>query len=175
MNLFYWLLIAIIVLPFLAFAFTRDEEDYWGMLGITVMFSVIIFFFSFMGALTAATDSNSDNRHIKIEKVSLQAISTETSGSGRSYFLGSGFYEGARQISYIAQKDGYSTIDAVDSDEARIYEDEETKPYLELVTYYTDISWVAPWVSTYESSDIDYRFHIPAGSIQEGYDISLNK
>ena len=113
-----------------------------------------------------------------VEHWDLQALSTETSVEGAAhhgFFVGYSYIDGTRQISYIADHGDYSTLDSVNAEYSRIYEDEEKSPNVDKITYWTDLSWVAPWMDHEEYWVDEYYFHIPAGSIKEDISIDLNK
>jgi hypothetical protein len=113
-----------------------------------------------------------------VENWDLQALSTETSVEGAAhhgFFVGYSYIDGTRQISYIADHGDYSTMDSVNAEYSRIYEDEEKRPNVDKITYWTDLSWVAPWMGHEEYWVDEYYFHIPAGSIKEDISIDLNK
>ncbi len=115
---------------------------------------------------TSNTDMTSTN---------LRAISTETTTEGHFYFLGTGVINGDRQISYITSQDGYSQIATVDVDHARIFEDEETNPHVDIYSFYLDFWWIAPWLTHADVWYDSYDFHIPEGSVVDGYNIDISK
>lgn len=99
----------------------------------------------------------------------LKALGSDSSVSGRSYFLGGGYVEGSRVLSYIRENDnGSFTADQVKAKYAQVWEDEEENPSFTTVTYYKDYPWVWPgkWKHSYR-----WEFHVPEGSVSSEIEV----
>ena len=106
----------------------------------------------------------------KVELVALQTKDSEEGRFGGTIFASYGYMEGERVISYISRaEDGGVTVGFEDADDSTIYEGEED-PHM-ITQYWTkENRWFWPFgsVATGES----YEFHIPTGTIVDGYEVS---
>lgn len=173
-----WIIVGLVLLfSVLYTVFWADyARFYWSTffsaLGISAFFGGMAFGIAaaiVFGGLSSVIEPESQT----VSTVQLRAISTENSVQGRSYFLGSGYINGDRQISYITTQDDYSQILSISGDRAYIHEDTEDSPYLDVIDYSVNLWWFAPWATDIDFWYDDYHFHIPAGSIQQDYNLSL--
>jgi hypothetical protein len=166
----FWILLVIAALIPIAVAIFAFHDDgplsaigsffltgFFSLIGL-VLASILI---SGIAAVTGETRELSDTED-------LRALGSNSSIEGRSYFLGGGYIEGKRVLNYIVRRDGYSTLEQVDADQSRIFEDVSDSPYLETFYFITSNPWVVPWDVW---TRYRYDFHIPADSILEGYTI----
>lgn len=94
------------------------------------------------------------------------ALSSEVQGQ---FFLGSGYIDGERVLNYIAEhEDGAASVEQVSARNAYIYEDEANDPYVTTFDWSIGAWWWAPFDWDFGNT---YAFHIPEGSILEGYTI----
>lgn len=160
----FWIALAVVVIlvGLLGIAMWRDGEVL-PFLGPTFVGTVIVAGVALVCASVGAALGSSS---IVTDRAELAALSNGSSVQG-SFFLGSGRVDGKRVLNYVEQHDGYSTLEQVDADDSRIYEDEPDSPYLVTQWEVRDTSWVWwPWDFWGQPR---YDFHIPADSIVESY------
>lgn len=108
----------------------------------------------------------------KVEHVAtydLKSLGADSSVSGRSYFLGGGYIDGKRVLSYVMENaDGSFTPDQVDANDSKIYEDEGTEPEMRAYEHSADYWWLAPSVFT----TYTYEFTVPNGTVVEEYTVA---
>lgn len=180
----FWIALAVIVIVIVIGIIYAVREGYFEAFfptaGITVVLALVSLIIIGPGAEASAT------RTTELESTyTLRALvtkdSTESSGSA-VFFLGFGYAEGGSatvtSISYIqTAADGGNTLEKVGISDAVIYEDllpGET-PYVEewVEHFETTGAWL-PWTVEGVSrfAPTVYRFHIPDGSIYEGYEVN---
>lgn len=117
----------------------------------------------------------------KLETHNLRALVTkeQTESHARaSFFLGFGYASSSStevtSISYIqTDMDGGSTIQKATIGQSIIYED-TAKPYVEdwYTVHHVNTAWW-PWGGSWtELGEAQHRFHIPAGTILENYEVT---
>lgn len=101
----------------------------------------------------------------------LAALKTSNAIQGQ-FFLGSGTVDEEQVIRYIERSDdGSVVLQEVAARKARIYEGEDTKPYLDIYCNVIDNPWLLPF--RFEPNlRCGYYFHIPAGSVLESYEVA---
>jgi hypothetical protein len=105
----------------------------------------------------------------------LTSFSTGENTEG-SFFLGSGYINESQVISYIAKAENCGwQIDNVQADRATIFEDENEAPYMTVDKNkrLSNTLWY-PFILTSPATDSNIQFHIPAGSIDENYIVSIS-
>lgn len=100
--------------------------------------------------------------------IPLKALGADSTSAGQM-FLGSGFVDGKRVLSYIYEnEDGSFTPGQVDSSKSRVFE-VERKPELVWHVHSANHWWLYP-------SDVEvsrsYEFYVPEGSVSEEYNVT---
>lgn len=96
----------------------------------------------------------------------LTALQTSSQSSGR-YFLGTGSNGSSRTLNYILNDNGAYTVDSVNANRARIFQD-STEPTLFINEVKSRNTVLVPW--SFGSFEY-YEFHIPEDSILSDYTI----
>lgn len=161
----FWILLAVI-LAGAVWALIAHVRDSMPGLGVFLFFVVVV-----LGSIAAAMVLSIcalGFPQAETSRSELRAIAVSSSVEGR-FFLGSGYVDGKRVLNYITARDGFSEVEQVRADHARIYEDADSRPYLATVDHVADVWWFAPFrvESGFPRSD----FHVPAGSILENFTI----
>lgn len=168
MILIIWTVLAALVVVGV-FIFWIREDGWWGVaLGFLISLIVAIIWGLGVLGIWGATVTNGAAFESKSVDSELRAFSVGDSIEGRSFFLGGGYVDGKRVLNYIVQRDGFSTIEQVNADESRVYEDETASPYVEVKTFSVEMWWL---ILGPVSTGTRYDFHIPDNSILENYTI----
>lgn len=174
----FWLFISAIALVLVIGAVIAIRED--GDVFVTaVTTSMVIGFVGLLVCGVGATNNGPGAWH-KQQTWSLRALVTQqetSSHAGAVFFLGFGGASSSsnevKSISYIrTASDGGSTLQKSDIEDAVIYEDGAEKPRVEdwVLISHSDGIWV-PWSITNTLGTVQHRFHIPAGSILQSYEV----
>lgn len=146
-----------------------DYDGFWVSLG-RAFFGAFVAFAALcigtllvMGLANITPPTHSEDR---VEIIQLQAVGSADSVTGHSSFLAGGYIDGKRVLNYTQQHDGYSTLERVDADKARIVED--GKKELQLKSKAEWRWWLYP---DDQKMDEFYEFHIPENSIVENFEI----
>lgn len=98
----------------------------------------------------------------------LVALANGSSVSGQ-FFLGTGSVDGKNVFNYVTDDGGYSTLRQADADQSSIWQDEDEDPYLDV----SRIAWRVDWAMPSPIfSTLRYDFHIPDGSVYNGYSVN---
>jgi hypothetical protein len=101
----------------------------------------------------------------------LRALDSDSAIEGHSYFLGGGYVGEERVLNYIIRNpDGSSQLGHTKASKAKIWEDEQEKPYVVQIEKEYGNWWFAfdeGYRNTYE-----YHYHIPANSVLESTKIT---
>lgn len=101
--------------------------------------------------------------------VPLKALASDSSVEGRSYFLGGGYVEGKRVLSFVqTNEDGSFTPGQVDGSDSRVFEDSGSAPVLTIREHVADRWWISPEMSLFKK----YEFTVPAESVAEQYSVT---
>lgn len=178
----FWIAIGVVavllVVGFIAtFTGYRDLDDTWGWFVGAVMAAVVFLVVILGGSTTVPTHPVLKHRYELHALVTKDSTSSELSGA---YFLGFGGVQGSSSakttIVYIrVATDGGATIHDTTVGRSVIYEDRgpDQQPYVEdwVSSGSSNGRWV-PWNYTYTvSGEEQHRFHVPKGSIYEGYEV----
>lgn len=172
----FYILLAVIVVTVLSITiyYWVDSGDFVDCIAFffVVGFIGTIIFASLGGVVfgTIATDNSTIVTTSRTD-TPLTALNTGSEVSGR-FFLGSGRIDSDSVFSYIYETpEGGYRLDSVYVDQATVYADEETNPYMTTITWERkpDTFW-APF-TLYGVSDT-YEFHIPQGSILVDYTVT---
>jgi hypothetical protein len=129
--------------------------------------AIIVTFFSFFNTQPSLGDYT---------ETKLSALSNAQGIEGRSYFLGSGYINGAQQLSFIEDHGDYSIVNQVTvGPQALIYQNAKNdQPWMTKQEYVQDAWFLWPgW--EWELYNDTYTFHIPEGSIVSDYVIDVNR
>ncbi len=97
----------------------------------------------------------------------------DAAGVEGSFFIGTGGFDSTLTDTwYQRESDGSYTGHKIDTDNARIFQDSPTTPYL--VKFHGDINWgwaraLFPVPSNLANKSRVYEFHIPKDSIKSGF------
>jgi hypothetical protein len=165
-----WILLAVIVLAIIGAVWFTVWDG--GNLGTTFMAAFIgTLFIAFIYALPASFIPPSSTPEISSTTHELRSLGTGSSVGGR-FYLGGGNISGTRVINYVqvhADKTGeWTSVESVDADGARIYEDEDRTPHV-IVRTVDDTNYLL--VPFFMSSHEEYEFHVPAGSVAGDYSV----
>ncbi len=101
--------------------------------------------------------------------VPLKALASDSSVEGRSYFLGGGYVEGKRVLSFVqTNDDGSFTPGQVDGADSRVFEDSSSAPVLIVREHVADHWWISPEMTLFKK----YEFTVPEGSVTEQYSVT---
>lgn len=106
----------------------------------------------------------------------LRALGNSSSTSG-SFFLGSGYVDERLTFSYITRDEkGGNRLESDEANDVVVYEDSEDQAYRLQPTKIVDGDWwwLAPGVTGLTVDVGTVEFHIPEGSIDSSYTISVN-
>lgn len=147
---------------------------------LSAIFGVLLVFV--LAVLLCSADFSPKEVKSGKQYVSALGNAQGVSGSMRAgFFVSTGTINDTQVIQYVrAHKDGYSELKKVNANKARIYMDEEKRPYL--VKFY-EVPDPADWLGidwVYDTIEPDKRyvrtdFHIPKGSVANDYKIDVNK
>lgn len=142
-----------------------DFGAFWGGLFGTLM-AFIFLPVIYLLVVSSSTSGYEETRH------SLSALGNGSETSG-SFFLGSGVIDDEQVFQYLRKaEDGGVTLHTVEADRAVVYEDSGTEAYATVRTpYFYDPVW-APWKLD-SREDPEIQFHVPEGSINNEYRISV--
>lgn len=132
---------------------------------ITSFIAVFIWVALFFGYTMSTGPTLSEVRH------PLKAIGTTDTVRGQLY-LGGGYIEGQKTLSYIEEQSGkdgtWSVVDSAYASDSRIFEGEDD-PYVLVRTVDSSNYFISPW--QVHTTD-EYDFHVPAGSVQSNYEVT---
>lgn len=104
----------------------------------------------------------------------LKALGNSTSTTG-SFFLGSGTIDGEQVFEYVVEREdgGFNLRSIPVSDNVTVYEDAtaSTATYVEY-DHVINESWLAPFPILMDGAAV-VEFHIPPGSLDQEYEISV--
>lgn len=168
----FWILTAVAVVGILwAFVYWISEEGLFGVLpalAISLLSGAFWMLITVLG-LQSGVARIVGPTHSEATTVQLRALGSDSSISGRSYFLGGGYIEGKRVLSYIRQNDdGSFTATQVDAAKSKIWEDGSATPTLTIHYWFADHWWLAPSAGPIDTS---YEFRIPTGSVAETFEV----
>lgn len=168
--IFYILTGVAILVSLGAFVLFISEEGPFGILmGLGVTALTGLAWILMLGLLVLVSASMPEN-HTESKTVTLKALGSDSSVSGMSYFLGGGYVEGNRVLSYIRENDnGSFTADQVKAKHAQVWEDSETDPTMTTYTHSSDRWWLIPVKIKVSSS---WEFHIPEGSVNSEFSVT---
>lgn len=159
----FWILLAVT-----AFFMWKACTDYY--LGYGIGLILVPFLGALVGLLVLGIGTlsapSSYYKHTGDTTVDLRSMGSGDSVSGRSYFLGGGYVEGKKVLSYIsAESDGASVLRSVNADQSRVYEDTD-KPTVTIKSFDKHIWWLAPFPT---DSTKNYVFHVPKGTVSDSF------
>lgn len=104
--------------------------------------------------------------HIESETSKLRALGADSSVEGRFFFLGGGYINGERVLSYIRENgNGSFTPDQVTGSASEVFESDDATPTMVTREHVADYWWLAPPVTV----GWTYEFTVPVGSVAEQY------
>lgn len=158
---FIWTFRDVGVLGFFGSFFVSALFSVVGILGVTVVFMVISM---------ALPGTPGETRQ------ELRALGNSSSTSG-SFFLGSGYVDERLTFSYITRDEkGGNRLESDEANDVVVYEDSESEAYRLQPTKIVDGDWwwLAPGITGLTVDVGTVEFHIPEGSIDSSYTISVN-
>ena len=182
----FWIFVGLFVMAVvLSVLYQRDNhwfewDEFWGSVGASFLaLGVLGLLFCGIGVAGQTRGGGELEQQATYGLKALQNESQTSSSADGVFFLVFGYYssdeETTKSVNYIqVAEDGGATLQSVDTKDAVIYEDGATSPRVEEWSYVgeSDGFWV-PWHYEWVSPLKEYRFHIPAGAIIEGYEVSL--
>lgn len=149
-------------------AYLLWEDEWFGLVqGFFISLGIALAWLLAVGLLVFVSGMMSYN-HEESESVSLRALGSDSSVSG-SFFLGSGYVNGERVLSYIKEnKNGSFTTGQVEGKHAEIWELEDAKPQMVTHTQYSDRWWLIP---ERVKTGTWWEFRVPEGSVSESFEV----
>lgn len=177
----FWILIGLIAAAWVIAIVMAATGHSWfsdaaGGATIATIVIVVVGFF----VLLVGVDATSEREPELTAEYGLRALITEEATethAGGVFFLGFGYASSSTtevdSISYIqTAADGGNTIHKVGIGESVIYEGSDSPYVEEWQTRWESNGWWVPWELTGYDFGTTYRFHIPTGSIYEGYEVT---
>ena len=168
----FWIVTAVIVVIWIGAVVTLTQED--GLGGFLMAFFVgglfagVVWLIIGIGLIGAGATRLVGANQTDTYPVPLKALGADSSTTG-TIFLGSGFVDGKRVLSYIQENDdGSFTPGQVDSSASRVYE-VDTKPELVWHVNNADHWWLYPVEVEVSRS---FEFYVPEGSVSEEYNVT---
>lgn len=165
----FWILTAIIAIAWVGTTVALWWDD-WAD-GLFVLFVGGILAGAAWGLLAVLLVGNGIPRwigvnHIESETANLRALGADSSVEGRFFFLGGGYINGERVLSYIRENgNGSFTPDQVTGSASEVFESDDATPTMVTREHVADYWWLAPPVTV----GWTYEFTVPVGSVAEQY------
>jgi hypothetical protein len=177
--LLFWILLAAVIIVALYIGWTVSEP--YGYSGRDwgegfLAFIASCFFGSIISGLIlvivgASTTGTVVWKQVGTDTHNLTALGTNTQTAGRVFYLGR-TYTSDGTINYITKGDDKSIrISSAPASSSVIFEDNQ-KPSVSITAVKETRDWLVPWDF---STRYSYEFHIPEGSVLEGYSVDANK
>ena len=179
MVLYVLLGLIVIVVVWMVISHRRAEYLWSEILGRAAAVTVVSLIVSLLICGIGALNQNPESYKLQ-STYTLRALvtnSTNDSSASGAFFLGFGsFSSSSKEVASIAYiqtaKDGGSTLQRVDVNDAVIYEGAEAPRVEEWAHVVRNNKIFVPWDYTAQLNDtIQYRFHIPKGTILTHYEI----
>lgn len=171
----FWIFLVLLIVVVGIVAYTQlsgygDGFDAFMASVLTLLFGGIVGG-AIIGILLSTNGHNVEHVKSSEETLKLKALTNDSKLAGRSYYLGS--YIGQyRTLNYITETNGAVRVESAFASSSTIYEDTPQNPTVKVEEYKKRLSWLLPWdLSGYTT----YEFHVPSGSVLEGYSIDNNK
>ena len=173
----YWIYLGVgvgmVVMIMLVRCLSQDEKIKGESIGAGIL-SIIMF--SLIGACIGMFVGHREHpaHYVFKETMKLVAVRDSSSINGSFIMGGGSIYSGWKYVFYVANKDGSIEMESAGVDSAKIFEDGEKNPHVDIMR--DDSADVSNgWVLLPHSYGDQYVFHIPPGSIVRQFKMDLDK
>lgn len=168
--MFWFILTGIIALVVVGFMVYEEANSYHGAPFLVATMGLIggVFCAFLIGMLGNLFGSAWTDIHWVSESQSELLTLQDSTGTGGSFFLGTGTVDEEASFFYYEKLERGAHLTSIDADQAIIIEEDIDKPYLEVLVGKSDNTL---WLVDFLAEKHAYEFHIPKGSIVTNYSL----